>query len=458
MVHEFAQLLSDRCQVEPGSSLVVGVSGGADSVALLHLLATVAAEWPLTLRVAHLDHALRERSAEDALWVEQLCAQLAIPFESFRIEVAELARQRRQGIEEAARFARYRFLRQQADKHRCKLVALGHHQGDQAETFLMRLLRGSGATGLCGMGFRQGQLIRPLLGWRREKIEAYLNEMGQSWLFDASNHDLGFTRNRIRHELLPQLATFNPQIEPSLCRLSARVAEDEAYWSELVDVELRQLDIASTEPVTLPAVALRQLHPALRKRVIRRLLEVVRNDVQGISAAHIEIVENLLMSDRPQASVDLPGVWVARRYASLQFARRPLALAKPFAMSIPAPGSYRLADGSVLQVACDNRSAGESPWQVEFASSKVCFPLQVRNVLPGDRFRPSGMRGRKKLKNYFIDAKLTREERTAALVLVGDEILWLLGYRRCEGLAIAAEEEELIRLTLEPTQNGQTTC
>jgi tRNA(Ile)-lysidine synthase len=458
MVNEFALQLAHRCQVGSGASLLVGVSGGADSVALLHLLVSVASEWSLTLRVAHLDHALRERSAEDARWVADLCAQLAIPFESARIEVAALARQRRQGLEEAARFARHRFLQQQADKHRCALIALGHHQKDQAETVLLRLLRGSGGPGLSGMGFRQGRLIRPLLNVSRVQIETYLSGLGQEWLIDPSNDDPGFTRNRIRHQLLPQLAAFNPQIEPSLCRLAARTAEDENYWSEQVATELQRLAQSFGEFVAVSVVALRKLHPALRSRVCRQLLASVRGDLWGISAVHIEAVEQLLVNERPQASVELPGIWVARRYASLLLAPKRMPLPEPFAMTIAGPGTYPLADGSVLKVVCDTRSAGEAPGQVEFCSGKVSFPLQLRSVLPGDRFRPSGMRGRKKLKNYFIDAKLTLEQRAAALVLVGEEILWLLGYRRCDGFAIAAEEEGLIRLTLESAESGQTTC
>jgi len=450
MLNEFAKTLKHLCRVEPGMTVLVGVSGGADSVALLHLLHALASDWQLSLQTAHLDHALRDRSAEDADWVANLSRQLGIPSVCVRVDVAELARRRGQGVEEAARFARHRFLDQLAENVPGSVIALGHHQGDQAETVLHRLLRGSGSSGLRGMEYRQQRLIRPLLGQRREQLESYLTGIGQEWLTDATNRDLRFTRNRIRHQLLPQLQEFNPQAEVALCRMAERFALDEDYWTELLESEFQALVRCADGHYTLSLEALQKLHPALRMRLYRRLLGEVRGSLQGISSRHLQAIEKMVLAERSQASLDLPGAWVARRYANLLFARETLPAAERIWRKIEGPGTYSLPNGVKLKVQCCPAATAETPNCVEFAADQTGFPFVLRSVLPGDRFRPSGMSGTKKLKDYFVDAKMTLEERAAALVLEGEEILWLVGMRRCAGFMASRGNAEVIRMTLEP--------
>lgn len=449
MLIDFSHVLQQQCRVKPGVSLLVGVSGGADSVALLLLLHELSGAMQLDLHVGHLDHALREGSAEDAVWVAKLSSKLGIPCVCERIEVAELARQRGQGVEEAARFARHRFLQRQAVQCYADAIALGHHRGDQAETVLLRILRGSGSTGLSGMAYRQGRLIRPLLGMRRAELESYLKDAGQAWLSDPSNHDLDLTRNRVRHQLLPQLASYNPLIEATLCRLAERFARDEDYWTELTTVEFEQLVRSTGGYLSLPIKALLELHPALRMRLYRQLLHEVRNSLLGISATHLDAIDALVKAERSQASLNLPGAWVARRYDELLVGCEALPLADPFWCKIDGPGIYPLPGGGSLQVSFAETAGAESPYLVEFSAARVDFPFVLRSIQPGDRFRPSGMTGTKKLKDYFIDAKLTVEERSAALVLVSEEILWLLGRRRCSGYS-ASREERVIRMALKP--------
>ena len=449
MLNDFAQTLKQLCRVEPGTTVLVGVSGGSDSVALLHLLHALASDWRLSLQTAHLDHALRDRSAEDADWVASLSRQLEVPSLCERIDVAKLARQRGQGIEEAARYARHRFLGQLSEQYPGSVIALGHHRGDQAETVLHRLLRGSGGPGLRAMEYRRQRLIRPLLGLRREQLENYLVGIGQEWLADPTNNDLRFTRNRIRHQLIPQLQTFNPQIETALCRLAERFAHDEDYWEELLDEEFHALVRCADSRCSLSLEALLRRHPAVRLRLYRRLLREVRGSLQGISSQHLQAIEKLVLAERPQASLDLPGAWVARRYSELLFASKPLPVAESFWLKIAGPGTFFLPGGGKLKVQCGPATAAETPHRVEFAADQVGFPFVLRSVLSGDRFRPSGTGGTKKLKDYFIDTKSTLEERAAALVLEGSEILWLVGIRRCAGFSVSSAGEEVIRMTLE---------
>jgi tRNA(Ile)-lysidine synthase len=428
------KLLRDERLLAPGDAVLVAVSGGADSVALLHLLHSVAPEFPLSLHAAHLDHAMRPESTLDAGFVRRLCAKLGVPLTMERIAVPALARQRRCGLEEAARDARREFLLATADRGGCARIALGHHRGDQAETVLHRLLRGAGPTGLAGMRPQSGPFIRPLLAFSRAQILAYLAEQELEFVEDGSNLDPSFTRNRIRHQLLPLLATFNPQIEAQLARLGRRFALEEEYWEAEARRRLEELSTSAVDGLRLDCAGLLALHPALRARLLRLALREVRGDLRGIAEAHVAAVEGLLLGRRPQAETHLPGAWAARRYGELWLRRLRPAPPEPLALAVAGPGVFRLADGGTLRVELLDAPQGEGRLAVEFDAAQVSFPLEVRTPRPGDRFRPDGAPGGRKLKELLIDARVEREARLRLpLLAAGDDILWVIGLRRAAG-------------------------
>lgn len=400
------RVLREEVGVGSGDRILVGVSGGCDSVALLHLLHALAPDFPFELHAAHLDHALRVESADDARFVAALCADLAVPLAIRRVDVLREARERKAGVEEAARSLRRRFLEFAAAELGCRWIALGHHRGDQAETVLHRFLRGTSLPGLAGMRFVAGSYIRPLLGSAREQILRYATDHGLPFVEDASNRDPRFTRNRLRHELLPALQSFNPRIEEHLARLGRRAALEEDYWRGIEEQALTRLaEKAGEEEVLLDGPGLMALHPALRLRVIRRGLEALRGDLGGIDAVHLEAVEGLLLGARPQAEVHLPGMRACRRYGELRLRCTPLPEALPFSLVLREPGELRLPDGRHLRAEVVGASGGEGPSAVEFDAEAVSFPLEIRSFRPGDVFRPEGSAGRRKLKRFFIDAK-----------------------------------------------------
>jgi len=442
-------LLLSGC-IPAGSRVLVAVSGGADSVALLSLLHQVAKAMELHLEVAHLDHALRDASRVDALFVEQLCADLGVPLTVERRDVAAIVRQCKGNLEEVARDIRRDFLETVARARSCSLIALGHHADDQAETFLMRLLRGSGPTGLAGMRVVSKSVVRPLLSFRRGDLLTYLQEEGIVWREDESNLDHTFTRNRLRHELLPILENYNPNISGQLVGLCELMRQDDDFWAALVDQQLSRCGQWQEHAYSLDRTLLLELAPALAGRMIRAALQKVRGDLRGVTAPHIADVMTLARAGSPQGELNLPGVWVGRRYEKLLLSKQKPEVAEPFATVLSGPGTYPLPDGQKLCLSLEGNALGESAETVEFAAGSLPFPLQLRRCQPGDRFRPSGMSGTKKLQDLFVDLKLTKEERQKVLVILkDDEIIWLVGLRRSEGWR-PKESESVLRLILKP--------
>ncbi len=417
----------------PGDRVLVAVSGGADSVALLRVLWRLAPDFGLTLVAAHLDHALRPESGGDANFVAELCASLGVPLETSRMAVAELAAATGQGLEEAGRDARRRFLLEVAAARGCRLIALGHHRNDQAETVLLRLLRGSGASGLAAMRPRRGPFIRPLLGVTGDALRDFLRQEGVGWVDDASNVDPTFTRNRIRHQLLPLLMEFNPAIIGHLAALSERLGQEEDYWDRTVAAALEELSTVSRDGLVLAVPALRELHPALRIRLLREAVCRVRGDLRRIAACHLEALDRMVLEEGPQSAADLPGLWAGRRYQQLRLQRAAPHAIPAFSLIIDRPGRFLLPDGRTLVVERGLEVHGEDPWTVEFDGDRVPWPMTVRPFRAGDRIRLPGEAGRHPVKELFRAARLTLEERCQLPLVFADELLWVPGLRRFPG-------------------------
>lgn len=428
--------------------MLVGLSGGADSVALLRMLLEVAGTYPLELRAAHLDHGLRPESPQDALWVAELCARWQVPLTVERLDVAELARRAGRGIEESGRLARREMLARLAQAQGCVAIGLGHQRGDQAETVLHRLLRGTSMSGLAAMRFRQGLFIRPLLGWPRQALEQYLADCDQDYLQDASNRDPVFTRNRLRHELFPLLRQFNPRIEEHLAALARRCAEEEDFWQTQVAAALESLRLPAFAELRLSRPGLAELLPALSRRVLRCALKEVRGHLTGLDAGHLDDLLALVATGPAQAELHLPQCWAAVRFDALLLRRAPPQVQATPRVQVSGPGDYPLADGRMIRFEVLAAPGGETQTAVEYDLGTVGFPLQIRGFEPGDRICIEGLGGRKKLKELFSEARIEQELRRCWPLLVGEELLWAVGLRRCAGHRPATPAGAVLRVTV----------
>jgi tRNA(Ile)-lysidine synthase len=317
---------------EAGETLVVGLSGGADSVALLDALVALEERRGFRSVGAHLDHGLRPESIEDVAFCRSLCERLGIPFHTAAADVRSRARREPGGLEQAARRERYRFLHRVRKETEAVAIAVAHTRDDQAETLLLRLLRGAGATGLGGMRARRGRILRPLLGISREQVLTHLGERGLTWREDATNRDLGHLRNRIRHELMPYLeARFNPALRRGLARTAGLLADEAAYLRREADALLDRISRAEGEEIVLERAALAEAPPAIARVAVRQALRRA-GGLARVGAVHVESVLALARSPDPSGRLlPLPGGREVRyRHDELRLGPRlPVAAAGP---------------------------------------------------------------------------------------------------------------------------------
>ena len=429
--------------------LLVGVSGGVDSVVLLHSLNCVAKLLSVSLHVAHLDHQVRSESSSDSAFVRGLCGQWDIPCYAESYDVPGLAERSKLSIEMAGRQARREFLQRNSRMIGADAIVLAHHQDDQLETFLIRLLRGCGQTGLAAMRVHNGIWWRPLLGCSRKQILEYAQQYELSWVEDQSNSSPVFLRNQLRHQLIPQLLEINPNMGRQVSGLTQQIQNEEDYWQELIAQQFDGIVLSRNDGLRLRRGDLLAQHPALRIRMLREALRQLRGDLQRIEAVHLHSIEALLAGQRSQAQLDLPGCWVARRYETLWLREAAPVLPEKFDLSLPVPGELELPDGRVLRTSIQDELEGESADVTEYCLAYLPASLRVRSWQTGDRFEPLGMKGHKRLKKFFADNQVEREARlTTPLLVSGETILWVVGMRRSNFAVAGHDKGKILRVEL----------
>ena len=467
-VSRVLETIHRRGLMRRGDRVLVALSGGPDSVALLRLLCDLASAGHVVVAgAAHLNHALREAAGRDEQFSRELARDLGVAFRSDRVDVRARAAESKTSLEDAGRRARYELFERVATELDAHVIATGHTRDDQAETFLLRLIRGAGPRGLAGIHPKacvpaeappaRRWVVRPLIDVGRQELRDYLASIDQPFCDDETNRDLSVPRNRIRHRLLPFLTDeFSPRITDVLAR-EAEIArhDDDRLQQEAIDL-LDSIVLDSSETpdnirhVELDAGALRDLHPALGMRVGRLALAMLAGG-RFVGFEHVERLLELAALE-PSGAVSLPGQHAERRADRVVLSSADIApFSNSFQVPLSIPGEVILErEGWVISGARDGVFTGECPpLAAQVSAGAIRQPLCVRSRRPGDWVRPLGMGGRaKKVQDVLVDRKVPRESRDSLPLVVdsADRIVWIVGQTVSEDFRVTEPSQGVIFL------------
>ena len=438
--------------VAAGDLVLVAISGGPDSTALLHALKQLETDLSVRLRAAHVHHGIRGREADlDAQAAEGLARDLGVRFSLEKVDALAHAQRKGLSLETAAREVRYAALEATARRCRAQRIATGHTMDDQAETVLLNLLRGTGPRGLAGIPPVRGRIIRPLLWVTRREVAAYCKAHALAHRLDRSNLDLAHTRNRIRHRIIPALERIQPAVAPHLAALADIMRDEDEFMSEQAEAAFRQVAEVSKQQVSLRLGAFSALASALQPRVMRMAIGRVKGDERDLDLERVGAAVRLALSGRTGAVVGLPGGIYARRGYEEVAIGHAVPAGKPLRQQweLPVPGEAHIPELGVRLIAQVTKSK-QLPSDLDVAvvdAGALRYPLVVRTRRRGDRFQPSGMRAEVKLQDFFVNRKVPRERRDRIpLVLSGDQVVWVVGHRVSDRAKVTGDTRRKLRL------------
>lgn len=444
--------------IEPKDTIVLGISGGADSVCLLKILARWKEAWGISLRAVHVHHQLRGEEADaDERFVRELCENEGIPCRVFHEDVQGMAQREKIGLEEAGRIARYRCFATVCEDVGGGKIALAHHQDDLAETMLHHLVRGTGMAGLCSLKPVSGNRIRPLLCLEKEEILVYLKAAGQPWRTDSSNLEDDYTRNRIRHHVLEELKTeVNPRAVRHMAQLSEELKETRAVLAQ-VAAEKRRQYVRKSEKGMLLAEELKKEPDLIGRQIVHDLLKEISGKQKDFTRIHVEAVQEL-WNRKVGARRDLPyGMQAIRTYDGIYLERkaekcetRDSEKNAVIQINVQSEGTESFQIGELtLTVSRTARDFGEIPekkYTKWFDYDRIKQTLVIRHRQPGDRICLFDGGGSKKLKDYLIDRKIPAQKRDQLWLLAdGSDILWIIGDRISAAYKVTAESQRILQ-------------
>jgi tRNA(Ile)-lysidine synthase len=462
--------------IQPNDAVLVCVSGGPDSVALLHALHWLSSRYSLHLGIAHVNHQLRGRESDaDARFVQTLAEKMKLRFHRKPCDVREYARTNRLSLEDAGRQVRYDFFLQLAmGEPPYTKIATAHHMDDNAELVLMNLLRGSGKTGISGIRpIRENRIIRPLLHVSKQEILAFLSQYRLPYRLDRSNQDDTITRNRIRNRLIPALQSdYNPRIIEAVNRLAVIVQQEEEWITSIVDGEMNQLIVSGTDQsVWIDAAGLADKPLPLQRRVIRSIINKVKGNIHKITLRHVDDVLSLIARSVHGSELHLPDgilVRIEGGHVCFRIQKRIARPATEKSVKMPVAAYYHVLSspdelpkavhiheaGAWIQFTVPDRNELPEPSPATMNTALMdlaclSFPLTIRNCMPGDRFTPLGMTGHQKISKFFINRKIPRGMRADCPVLISqDRIVWLCGHQIDDAVKITPATRRILKAEL----------
>ncbi len=461
MSENFEAILRDGCGLVKDRPIIVGVSGGPDSLCLMEILRQAG----YSLIIAHFDHQLRPESSQDARMVEMTAARLILDCIINGADVRAFADHEKLSLEEAARSLRYQFMFKLARKHNAQAVAVGHTADDQVETILMHFLRGSGLAGLKGMPYKsivkifdaEIPIVRPLLDMRREETIKFCAANDLSPHYDSSNDSFNFQRNRIRHSLIPELENYNPKFRDAVLRMSETLKGDHAFMLELLETAWHEIMIAVDEGViTLDFNLLSKNSLSLQRNLIKKAMQTLQPDID-VDFLTLERATHLIKDLSTSAVVDLKAglrlyiendlIFISKTNSKLPINLWPqLPDGRSIAISIPGQielmGSWKLYSNytPLDDLARAEAERNEDPFRVWLDAEQIPDSLELRVRRRGDRFFPLGMQGHsQKISDFFVNEKVPHRVREHwPLLCAGDEIFWVAGYRPSHSCRLTA--------------------
>lgn len=451
MLEQVERTIEEYHMLDPGDRVVVGVSGGADSVCLLMLLQELREKKALSLYVVHINHMLRKEADEEERYVKSLCSKLFIPCSCFRKDIAGYAKELGCSVEEAGRQYRYECFEQVSREKDCKKIAVAHHRNDRAETLLFHLIRGTGMKGLGGISPIRGKVIRPLLGVSRREIEAYLEEKQIHYYIDASNKTEDYSRNRIRNRIIPQLEQLNNQAVLHMAETADLATE---YWN-YAEEQAERLEKELVRPVEngweVNGEGLAAQPQLIRRHLIYRLLQNGSGEAKDLERQHVEQVLELL--EKPAGKqVMLPyGITAHRTYRGIRIQKHtqgkegkrlePVLVSPEGVTVIPGFGCLE----AHVSTWDSGREISKKVYTKMLDYGKINDTFFIRYPLPGDYFIMNEQGERKKVSRFFIDNKIPQEKRRSTLVLAsGSRVYWIIGMRIGEDVKINAYTKQVM--------------
>ncbi|NLK44385.1 MAG: tRNA lysidine(34) synthetase TilS [Tissierellia bacterium] len=442
--------------IEENDHIVVGVSGGPDSMALLYCLLEARKTIPFSIHIAHVNHGVRgEEARSDQLFVERISKELGLPYYTINVNMIEYGKERGITAEEAGRELRYGFFRDILERHGRGKIAVAHNMNDQAETLLMRIMRGTGPDGLKGMDYKSDDIIRPILGIDRKEIEDYIRQKGIETVLDKTNLQPIYSRNKVRLELIPYIEeNFNPNIVTTLWRMSRIFSLDLNFLEEHTKIKFKNmLKSHDKNSIILHGDKFLVEDRSIQQRIIRNAILELNKSLQGISEGQIAGAVNLVNNLETGKEFHLSNDIILRiNYDEIIIEKSREREKIAYSYDIDVPGSIILENGYCLETKIftkDNDFVMEKTKNVKyFDYDKVEGNIRIRNRRDGDRFIPFGMKGSKKLKDYFIDEKVPRDLRDRIPLVVDNEnIMWVVGYRISELYKITQDTKRILSIS-----------
>ncbi len=469
MLKQVLETINRNDLINHGDGIVVGISGGYDSVCLLHILYYLSKDLDLRLYPVHINHMLRGLEADrDEEFVNDFCLSLGLSLNIKRIDIAKKAKKDKSSIEEAGRNARYEEFNRVAAENSANKIAVAHSRNDQAETILMRIFRGTGLEGLKGIEYKRDNIIRPLLDIDRLHIENYVNDNGLKAVTDSSNLHQDYFRNRIRLNVLPEINNAaRIDITENLLRLSKLVVTDEDFLRYNAEIAYKKAcKKKETDFVEIDLFELQKMHQAILGRVIRIAILNSCGSIEGIGFNHIDSLVWLIRDGQTGSRTDIPhGMMAVKTYSSIIIKKQGEEKKESFQNKLKIPGRIVLNDiEAVITTKVINFDTSESCQEfvkenigayTEFFDFKKLelesnLDILVRNRRDGDIFKPLNSNGTKKLKEYFIDKKIVREQRMKfPLIAINKEIIWIIGNKTSDKYKVTDNTNSVLMICFE---------